>query len=78
MIDTCERDQHVVISDALRNPDAWFAIQAHERRYRVAYATARADLLGLGAAGLFARQLVGKQFVLRPAGDLAAQLSAGS
>lgn len=70
--------QHVVISDALRNPDAWFTIQAHERRHRVAYATARADLLGLEAAGLFARQLVGKQFVFRPAGDLATQLSAGS
>ena len=78
MIDTCERDQHVVISDALRNPDAWFTIHAHERRHRVAYATARADLLGLEAAGLFARQLAGKQFVFRPAGDLAAQLSANS
>ena len=68
--------QHVLISDALRNPDAWFTIQAQERRHRVAYATARADLLGLETAGLFARQLVGKQFVFRPSGDLAAQLAA--
>ncbi|MCY4616586.1 MAG: Fic family protein [Chloroflexi bacterium] len=66
--------QHVLISDALRSPDAWFTIQAHERRHRVAYATARADLLNLEAAGLFTRQLVGKQFVFRPSGDLAAQL----
>ena len=68
--------QHVAVGDALRNPDAWFTIQAHERRHRVAYATARADLLGLEEAGLFARQLVGKQFVFRPSGDLAARLTA--
>ena len=64
------------VGDALRNPDAWFTIQAHERRHRVAYATARADLLGLEEAGLFARQLVGKQFDFRPSGDLAARLTA--
>ena len=70
--------QRVLISDALRDPDAWFTIQAQERRHRVAYATARADLLGLEEAGLFARQLVGKQFVFRPSADLAARLSAAS
>ncbi|MXZ63837.1 MAG: Fic family protein [Chloroflexi bacterium] len=68
--------QGVLVSDALRNPDAWFTIQAQQRRHRVAYATARADLLGLEEAGLFARQLVGKQFVFRPTGDLAARLAA--
>lgn len=68
--------QRVLVSDALRNPDAWFTIQAQQRRHRVAYATARADLLGLEEAGLFARQLAGKQFVFRPTGDLAARLTA--
>ena len=68
--------QHVLISDALRNPDAWFTIQTHGGRHRVAYATARADLLGLETAGLLGRQLVGKQFVFRPTADLATQLAA--
>lgn len=68
--------QRVLVSDALRNPDAWFTIQAQQRRHRVAYATARADLLGLEEAGLFAHQLAGKQFVFRPTGDLAARLAA--
>lgn len=68
--------QHVLISDALRNPGAWFTIQAHQRRHRVAYATARADLLGLHAAGLFDRQLVGKRFVFRPSAALEARLTA--
>ena len=70
--------QHVLISDALRDPDAWFTIQTHGGRHRVAYATARADLLGLETAGLLTRQLVGKQFVFRPSRDLAAQLAAAN
>ena len=66
--------QHVVVGDALRDPDAWFTIQTHGRRHRVAYGTARADLLGLEAAGLLTRQVSGKQFVFRPVRDLAALL----
>ena len=68
--------QHALVADALSKPDAWFTIQTHGRRHRIAYATARGDLLGLEAAGLFVRQQSGRQFVFRPSRDLAALLRA--
>ena len=68
--------QHTLVSDALRDPEARFTIRAQSRRHRVAYATARADLLGLEAAGLFEKSRAGKAFVFRPGADLAARLEA--
>ena len=59
----------------MRDPDAWFTIQAQARRHRVTYATARADLLGLEALGLFTKTRIGKKFVFRPSADLAARFS---
>lgn len=67
--------QIVLVSDAMRDPDAWFTIQAQARRHRVTYATARADLLGLEALGLFSKTRIGKKFVFRPSADLAARFS---
>ena len=67
--------QIVLVSDAMRDPDAWFTIQAQARRHRVTYATARADLLGLEALGLFTKTRIGKKFVFRPSADLAARFS---
>ena len=68
--------QHVLVGDALRDPGASFTIEAQSRRHRVAYATARADLLGLEAAGLLGRQRAGKKFVFRPGAGLEARLAA--
>ena len=68
--------QIVLVSDAMRDPDAWFTIQAQERRHRVTYATARADLLGLEGLGLFTKTRIGKKFVFRPSADLAARFDA--
>ena len=70
--------QHVLVSDALRDPEAIFTIAAQSRRHRVANATARTDLLGLEAAGLFDKQRIGKKFVFRPSADLLARLAAGA
>ena len=68
--------QIVLVSDAMRDPDAWFTIQAQQRRHRVTYATARADLLGLEALGLFSKTRAGRKFVFRPSADLAARFEA--
>ncbi len=70
--------QIVLVSDAMRDPDAWFTIQAEARRHRVAYATARSDLLGLEALGLFAKTRIGKRFVFRPSADLAVHFGSGA
>lgn len=39
--------QRMVLQIALSNPKAVFRIEPHQKTYRVAYATARADLMGL-------------------------------
>lgn len=65
--------QIVLVGDAMRDPDSWFTIQAQARRHRVTYATARADLLGLEALGLFVKTRIGKKFVFRPGADLMAR-----
>ena len=67
--------QIALVSDAMRDPDAWFTIQEQERRHRVTYATARADLLGLEVLGLFSKTRIGKKFVFRPSAGLAARFS---
>jgi hypothetical protein len=43
--------QRAVISAALSEPDTVFRIDTHRQLHRVAYATARADLLGLADLG---------------------------
>ena len=69
--------QIALVSDAIRDPDAWFTIQDQARRHRVAYATARADLLGLEALGLFVKARIGKRFVFRPGARLTVHLASG-
>lgn len=57
--------QLVVMRDALRDPSEPFTINAQARRHRVAYESARSDLLGLAALGLLSRQKAGKKHVFR-------------
>ena len=66
--------QLLVIRDALRNAGEPFTIQAQARRHRVAYQSARTDLLGLEALGLLTRRTVGKKFVFRALPDLGDRL----
>ncbi len=67
--------QIALVSDAMRDPDAWFTIQEQARRHRVTYATARSDLLGLEEQGLFSKTRIGKKFVFRPSADLTERFS---
>lgn len=66
--------QLVVLRDALRDPSEPFTIQPQARRHRVAYESARSDLLGLEKLGLLSKQKVGKKYVFRSMPDLTDRL----
>lgn len=68
--------QLAVIGEALRDPDAYFTIAGHERLHRVAYQSARTDLLGLEDLGVFKRVQAGKKFEFWPVDDLSDRLRA--
>lgn len=67
--------QRALIEEALRNPGAPFRISSHMKSRHVAYATARADLLGLEGLGLFDCHREGRAFVFTPRPDLPNVLS---
>jgi hypothetical protein len=56
-----------VLSSALSDPGTVFRIDTHQQLYRVAYSTARADLLGLVKLGFLVQQRRGPAFVFAPA-----------
>lgn len=58
--------QRGVLSAALSEPESVFRIDSHQRLYRVAYSTARADLLGLVDLGFLAQERRGQAFVFTP------------
>ena len=62
--------QRSVLRRALSDPNARFRIATHQRAYDVAYATARADLLGLERLGLLVRREVGRAFEFEPRRDI--------
>ena len=66
--------QRAVIGEALRDSDTYFAIAGHERLHRVAYQSARTDLLGLEDLGVVRRVQSGKKFDFWPVDDLADRL----
>ena len=68
--------QLAVIGEALRDPDAYFTIAGHERVHRVAYQSARTDLLGLQDLGVFRRVQSGKKFEFWPIDELSDRLRA--
>ncbi len=66
--------QRSILGRALRNPGAEFRIAYHKTNHRVAYATARADLLELVDKQLLEMHQQGRAFVFTPVPDLAARL----
>lgn len=66
--------QRAVLARALDHPEATFRIQMHQRHYRIAYATARADLLDLADMGLLECTREKRAFVFRPSPTLRAAL----
>lgn len=70
--------QEVVLGHALRHPNHVYSIAAHETFHGVAYATARADLLGLAKAGLLDQRKSGKSFVFIAPPDLEQRLRAAN
>ena len=63
-----------VIGEALRNPDAYFTFAGQKRLHRVAYQSARTDLLGLENLGLLHRVQSGREFEFWPVDDLSDRL----
>jgi len=62
--------QLALLSHALRKPDASFTVSSHRTSHRVAYATARADLLHLVDQGLLDKRIRGGTMYFEPGSEL--------
>lgn len=68
-IDGLNYRQLALLSHALRKPDSIFSINSHQMSHRVAYATARADLLSLVEKGLLKQKMYGNALRFERADD---------
>lgn len=68
--------QQAIIEHALRHPGQEISVKGYKELYRVAYATARADLLGIKEKGLFDQKMRGKAMIFIPVTDLNTRLKA--
>ncbi len=66
--------QLAILSNALRNPDTYFTFAGQKRLHRVAYQSARTDLLGLEAIDLLKKVQVGRTFEFWPVDGLAGRI----
>lgn len=71
---TINHRQLALLTRALREPDAEFTIEGHQRSHGVVYQTARQDLLDLETRGWLLRRKIGRAFYFRPAPDLERKL----
>lgn len=63
-----------LIGHTLRHPNAEYDIRQHQATHRVAYETARTDLMELEAKGLLKRRKRGRMFLFYPAPSVQQQL----
>ena len=68
--------QLAVVGKALRDPYARFTIAGQKRLHRVAYQSARTDMLGLEDLGVLRRVQSGKKFEFWPVDELSDRLTA--
>jgi Fic family protein len=66
--------QRALLLHAIKRPDSLYEIAGHQAAHRVAYPTARADLLELVDLGLLAKRQHGKSFIFSPVEDLSKRL----
>ncbi len=66
--------QQALLTHALRHAEAEYSMESHQTSHNIAYATARADLLGLETAGLLTRAKRGKEIFFEPTQDLEKKL----
>jgi Fic family protein len=63
-----------IIEHALRHPGQEISFKGYKELYRVAYATARSDLLGIKEIGLFEQRNRGKAMIFTPTPDIESRL----
>lgn len=68
--------QRALLGHGLRHPGFRYSILSHQNSHDVAYATARADLLGLTEHGLLTKLKIGRRFYFRAEPDLQERLQA--
>lgn len=71
---TINHRQLALLARALRDPDADFTIEGHQRSHGVVYQTARQDLLDLAERGWLVRRKIGRSFHFHAAADLERKL----
>lgn len=74
--DDLNHRQLAALGHLLRHPSGQISIESHKASHRVAYQTARTDLLGLVDRGFAQLAKVGKKMVFSPAADLERRLRA--
>jgi Fic family protein len=66
--------QRELIEHALRHPGQNFTVEFHRNSHRIAYETARSDLMDLVDRKLAQKSKIGRRWVFTPATDLVAKL----
>ncbi|MBC8373072.1 MAG: Fic family protein [Phycisphaerae bacterium] len=67
---TLNHRQLVLLTHALRHPDAEYSMRSHQVSHNVTYQTARMDLYNLVKRGLLTQQAIGRTFYFYPAKNL--------